>query len=146
LIDPIFVGLLVAAFAFIYGELSRVTMRMVEINAEKEEVVVAMEYRDREVYEGDKGRIEFVADYARRLGCIVGNLLYPLVPYVLSIPFLFIGYGLGIELCAVIGVVLLVEAFLVCGVMLSLVFSLSMEDMERFAEQLEEEFAGELEE
>ena len=140
-----FVGLLAAAFAFLYGELSRFVIRIVEIGSQKEEVMIEMELRDKEVYRGDKGEIEFLSDYMRSLGRVVGDLFPPLMPYVLSVSFLLVGYGLDIEFCVVVGVVLLVEAFLLCGIFLGRIFCLTIRRTEEHAEYLEEELLEVLE-
>jgi hypothetical protein len=121
-IDPVFVGLVVAGFVFLYAELSRVVRWGVERGEKKEAVEEAIELRDKEVYDGEEGIAEFVGFYIESLGLMYSWLTFPLIFYLVSIVVLLVGYGWDISWAVNVGVGLLVFAVLVVGVLSSIVY------------------------
>lgn len=128
-IEPVFVGLLAAAFTFLFGQLVPFIEESVLEGSERLKSERYMEYALKEFrglkkyrsrYAGDKGRIFFHADQMEHLGRAYYIMALPLMFYVVSIALLIWGYVVDSDIVVGCGLALLTGAFLLIGTSLCL--------------------------
>lgn len=125
MIEPVFVGLLAAAFAFVYAQLlgwARYLHDAYKNAVKNEEYVEALlEYVGEtygEPFVGDEGEARFLAFYTVMIGKVLAIPSGPLAWYFVSLCILVAGYWFAIDLVVAVGLVLLLFALFLCVVRL----------------------------
>jgi len=120
-IEPVFVGLVIASFAFLYPQLSKIVDNMISAFGDEERGKKTAEYvRSRLMENGWFGKDgiswdDFVPFYMRIVGKIWMMPMLSLLLYLMSVVVLVIGFWSDYSLVIGVGLVLLIGALLVCG-------------------------------